>query len=311
MTAAGMVVLLYDHLLTFDREWRLIWKTKWDLTSCLFVFNRYIVLGAMIMKVHDISGLGHPVMSNKVCQWSIGVAMVLGIVSIATSNFLVMLRVWALLDERRSLIMVTGLAFVVTQVAALITTGVILPSMLPDVFYDEPITYACLISRNPGIPLGFIWLPGLFFEVSTFIIVVWNALDRPRSGGSPITKSMYRDGFVYFTVLFVLRLLNLTLGFAAPASLLFLGMLFIWCFTNVTLSRLILNSRQAIADHAAADARGLDTPAPYELASPTRVGSGQSMDSILKHSADYEMKTRQSQYCTTLPNYTTQWNLSP
>ncbi|KZP12164.1 hypothetical protein FIBSPDRAFT_961590 [Athelia psychrophila] len=273
VTAAGMVVLLYDHLLTFGCEWRLIWKTKWDLTSCLFVFNRYIVLGAMIMRVHDISGVGRPVMSKK---------------------------------------MVTGLAFVVTQVAALITTGVILPSMLPDVFYDEPITYACLISRKPGISLGFLWLPGLLFEVSTFIIVVWNALDRPRSGGNPITKSMHRDGFVYFIVLFVLRLFNLIIGLAAPASLLFVGVLFIWCFANVTLSRLILNSRQAIGDHATAHASwGFDTPALDELERYTRGGRGQSMDSMFKNNADYELMTRQPQYCAALPNYTTQWNLSP
>lgn len=129
-------------------------------------------------------------------------------------------------------------------------------------------------------------------------------------------------------LLLVLRLLNLTLGFSAPVSLFFISILtcsfcwpsyrhpfcsllfckptipvtpllnlpsqcrFIWCAANVTLSRLILNSRQAIANDDAANEFGLDTPAPDELGTRQRFGSGQSLDSIFKNNADYEMNIR-------------------
>ena len=39
------MALVYDHLLTFDREVELFWKGKVNTATVLFFLNRYIVLG--------------------------------------------------------------------------------------------------------------------------------------------------------------------------------------------------------------------------------------------------------------------------
>lgn len=39
----GCVVLLWDHLLTFEREVEYIWKLPIEFNKVVFVFNRYIV----------------------------------------------------------------------------------------------------------------------------------------------------------------------------------------------------------------------------------------------------------------------------
>jgi len=64
VSAAGLVVLLYDHLLTFDQELQLIWRAKTTLPKLLFLFNRYTVPIAMIIRTNDLSGIALPVLSN-------------------------------------------------------------------------------------------------------------------------------------------------------------------------------------------------------------------------------------------------------
>ncbi|KAI0738699.1 hypothetical protein C8Q80DRAFT_1275659 [Daedaleopsis nitida] len=51
------VVLVYDYLLTFDREFELFWRRKITWATALFFFNRYVPL---LQKIFDIGG-GVPV----------------------------------------------------------------------------------------------------------------------------------------------------------------------------------------------------------------------------------------------------------
>jgi len=152
-------------------------------------------------------------------------------------------------DRNTRLMYWTGIAYLMAQVAAFLIGGFVVPVTLPFVTYN-PDFHACLIDEKPHINMGILWAPGLAFEVMVFAVVWWNALERPRSCNSDISKAMYRDGFLYFSVHFVLRLTNMVLGLTAPLSLIFLGVLFIWCAANVTLSRLILNCRQLASEIA-------------------------------------------------------------
>ena len=42
-------MLLWDHILTFDREVELIWQLPWNLSTILFLFLRYFVPIGLIM----------------------------------------------------------------------------------------------------------------------------------------------------------------------------------------------------------------------------------------------------------------------
>jgi hypothetical protein len=262
VSGAGLVVLLYDHILTFDQELQLIWHTKMTWPKLLFLFNRYMVPVAMLLRTNDFSGIALPVLSNTYCRWSIGTTTILGILTIGISNLLVLLRLWMLWDRNSRLMYWTGTAFLTAQIAAFIVAGFVVRSTLPFVVFD-PDFHSCLIEEKPRVNIGGHWGPGLAFEIMVFCVVWWNALDRPRSCDSGIPEAMYRDGFLYFSVLFILRLVNLVLAIIAPVSLLFLGVLFIWCAANITLSRLILNSSQLASDAAEDE----DYPVSFQQAS--------------------------------------------
>ena len=50
--AAGLVVLLYDHILTFNEEVRLVWRAPHSFPKYAFLFNRYLVLSCLLPVAH-------------------------------------------------------------------------------------------------------------------------------------------------------------------------------------------------------------------------------------------------------------------
>jgi len=61
-TAAGTVVLLYDHIMTFPDEYRFVWKAKPSFVKYAFLLNRYVVPAMMFL---IISG------TSKTREWAV------------------------------------------------------------------------------------------------------------------------------------------------------------------------------------------------------------------------------------------------
>lgn len=51
----GLVVLLWDHLLTFGDEIKYIWKWPVEVSKIVFIFNRYLVEGSLCCTVYGRS----------------------------------------------------------------------------------------------------------------------------------------------------------------------------------------------------------------------------------------------------------------
>ncbi|KAF9220608.1 hypothetical protein BS17DRAFT_786812 [Gyrodon lividus] len=253
VSAAGLVILLWDHLLTLQDEVQFIWKAKLSTPKVLFLFNRYIVPIAMIVQTHGFSGIGNLELSSTFCKAWFAVATFIGMSSIATSNFLVLLRLWVLWDRSPRLMLWTLALFIITQMFSLGFTGYIIYQMIPTLMF-EPMLHVCTLTSKPAFVM--LWSPGIAFELMVFITTFWNAFDRPRQQDTQMAKVLYRDGSVYFFGLFALRLVNMVLSIVAPLSLMFLGLFFIWSISNITLARLILNLRRVsneAKEHDSAD----------------------------------------------------------
>jgi len=48
-TAAGTVVLLYDHIITLPDEYRFVWKANPSFAKYAFLLNRYVVPSVMLL----------------------------------------------------------------------------------------------------------------------------------------------------------------------------------------------------------------------------------------------------------------------
>ncbi|KAF9233262.1 hypothetical protein BU15DRAFT_80281 [Melanogaster broomeanus] len=256
VSAVGLVILLWDHLLTFHDEVQLIWQARLSVPKVLFLINRYVVPIVMIVQTQVGSAAQN---SQPRCKAWFPIATFVGMSSIAISNFLVLLRLWVLWDRSPRLMLWTLALFILTQTLALGFTAYLIYSVIPTLTF-EPTLHICMPTTKPQLVM--LWGPGvrdyiffmlddeipmplqIAFEVMIFVTTFWNAFDRPRTHDVQMAKIMHRDGSVYFFGLFALRLLNMILSVVAPFSLMFLGLLFIWSVSNITLAHLILNLRR-------------------------------------------------------------------
>ncbi|KAK0463038.1 uncharacterized protein EV420DRAFT_1151393 [Desarmillaria tabescens] len=65
LSGAGLVVLLYDHILTFPAEVELIWTARWSVPKVLFLLIRYFVPSSVIIHIHLLSGIANSHVSNS------------------------------------------------------------------------------------------------------------------------------------------------------------------------------------------------------------------------------------------------------
>ncbi|KAJ7308628.1 hypothetical protein DFH08DRAFT_1051043 [Mycena albidolilacea] len=240
LSAAGYVVLLYDHLLTLDDEVKYIWSAPTTIAKILFLTLRYMVPLFLTGETITRSGLVVIPMSD---------ATYAGWISITISNFLVLLRIWTTLPRGHRLITWSLVFFIFMQLGSFAVTTWVISNMIPVLFFD-PVAGFCSFSAKPNV--AGLWIPGLIFEVVVFVTICWNALDRPRALGTDsethITRLLFRDGVIYFIILFVLRVANTVLALVAHVSLIFVAVYFIWAGTTITTNRLIINSRRAVAE---------------------------------------------------------------
>ncbi|KAK6977700.1 hypothetical protein R3P38DRAFT_3236810 [Favolaschia claudopus] len=250
VSAAGFVLLLYDHLLTLSDEIEYIWSAPNSVAKVLFLILRYLVPSFIAVQTTLRSGLSVIEMSDESYA---------GWLSIVISNFLVLLRIWTTLPHSHRLRFWSIVLFIVAQLGSLGATTWAVAQMIPVLFFDARIGL-CSFSSRPNV-IG-MWVVGLAYEVVVFLTVCWNTLNRPRALGIDpevaVTRIFLRDGIVYFVILFALRIANTVITVISPVSALFIIVFFVWAGTTVTTSRLIINSRRAAGK--AAEWRQLNAP---------------------------------------------------
>ncbi|KAJ7495966.1 hypothetical protein B0H11DRAFT_2001321 [Mycena galericulata] len=246
VNAAAFVVLLYDHLLSLGSEIKLIWPAKATSAKVLFLFIRYMVPCAITIYTVQLTGLSHITLSDNFCRWWMSCAAFAGWATVATSNFLILLRLWVIWDRDRKLMFYTGLCFIIAQTAGLVCASVLVWQMRPQLVWNSDFRMCSFIKKPP--PVAILWAPGTAFEIILCGTTWWHALNQPRSSNVALAAAIYRDGFVYFLFLLCLRITNTALAFAAPKGLFFVAMFPVWCATTTTTCRLIIKLRQISED---------------------------------------------------------------
>lgn len=259
LSAAGYVLLLYDYFLTLPEEVKLIWPTPWSLVKALFLINRYSVPIFLTINSWEMSGFSGP-HSTTFCRRWVPIEGYAEIASLGISNFLLLLRVHALYGRSRKVFMFLGAFYILTYISILATATLALVHMIPHLTYS-PLAGICTVPEKP-VTLQAIWAAPLGFEILVFGMTLYKCLEHAKSQQLqiPLLHTLYRDGFLYFLVIVVIRILNLSLWIVAPASLIYLGLYFIWALITLLISRLLLNLRN-VSTHtqwsAETDVRGM------------------------------------------------------
>ncbi|KAJ3553397.1 hypothetical protein NM688_g3635 [Phlebia brevispora] len=239
LSASGLSILVYEYVLTFNDEVRLVWKAPPSLAKHALLFNHYFVLVVQFIIANEMCGFIGQVFTNTMpgvhvrharsesgfdrsgrhsCFKACGGPMGWSSLKLVTAGFFVSFSI---------------------QIAMMIWAVI---TLAPSVEWS-PVANMCIITATNDV-MKAIWAPPMLFEVLVLSSTFLNALDRPRNAELPLTKALYRDGIAYFLIGTCLRALNLLLAIVARPSLSLVGVYFIWAMLTVVLNRLLLRLRE-------------------------------------------------------------------
>jgi len=241
ITAIGYVILLWDTIITLPREIELVWKAPFSLAKTAYLLNHYASIAFLTLLLSAFSGVSGIEPSSQFCLSATSVGLAGGVISLGVGNYLVLLQVWQLWDQKASIRLILTCGWAISYCTTLLIACLVI-SKIPELVYPVPGFDICGLRSIPDAMKG-IWASPIVFEVLVFSFTVLNGIDRPRRSHESLTKSLHQDGILYFVSLSVFRIFNLVITTRAPTALVSAGSCLIWEFNVVLLNRLILNQK--------------------------------------------------------------------
>lgn len=238
LSAAGLIVLLYDHFLLLGDEVRIIWRADLSWSKILFIFNRYTVPLYLSVAAYTLSGLSSTELSTSFCRNWLSVATFLGVTTLGIANTFVVQRVYALWGSSTRILLCSSVVLAIIYAFTYIATAIALLETRPHISYS-PVLRTCILDHRPRLYILAFAIP-ILFEIFIFVLTCWNAFDRPRNMQTVLIKQLYVDGVVFFLALTSLRLFNIVVFAAAPIAYVQLGVFFIWAMITALINRMVI-----------------------------------------------------------------------
>jgi len=258
---ASFVVLLYDHVLTFDDEVRYVWRGNKKLVTWLFFINRYLTpLGFAVNINAYLSRVWTPV----ICANFVRYEGAMTLIGISVASLMMGVRVTAIYRGNRMVLSLISLMFLgmVGVNAWLLTSG-------QPVHHPIGI-HGCSMIFGPqigGWASASAWLP-LLYDTVVVALVVLRTRDIVRvkvSGQYHVVNTLIKDGLLYYSVILAANLVLALMISKSSDGVKNICAQFQLLITVTMMSRITLNLRKNM--------QRLETPS---LSSPVRPSSGRS-----------------------------------
>ncbi|TFK44353.1 hypothetical protein BDQ12DRAFT_672835 [Crucibulum laeve] len=234
-SVASLSFLVWDIIITFDDEVKLIWSRPWNYTKFVYFFVRYIPVMVQISLLFIGSELTpHFHFTPHDCYiWQVYQGVAASTILLLVDTILI-LRLHALYHGNKLVRRIVA-AFFVTEIIGIVVG---LSLALPAITYDS----ICLVNSVP--PTLTIYGAGsIIFQAAVFALTAWKFIEAARSGWGdvPLIMLLMRDGTWAFFLLFFTYVGQLALyGLKNPAMA---GILYCWLLTALSFSgyRILLN----------------------------------------------------------------------
>ncbi|KAF8464524.1 hypothetical protein JB92DRAFT_3102940 [Gautieria morchelliformis] len=215
---ATIIILVYDHCLTFDLEVEKIWKQGWTLPKWLWLVFRYV---ALITQVGLVLGDHLPIWTHDSCLLWLQIRVSADQIMTTTTSIMLILRVWAIFERARWTMFVMA-ATLVAQTGVSIWsyqafTAAILPTGKLSV-HQYRFTGCFFAPKAPDrvgqVASNFVGL--LVLDTVIFLLTVLRLVKVVASGKQSTTSArlisvMLRDGVLYFLIICIVNGANVLL----------------------------------------------------------------------------------------------------
>ncbi|KAI0295877.1 hypothetical protein B0F90DRAFT_1820310 [Multifurca ochricompacta] len=240
ITVAGAVVVLYDHVLTFDDEIRLIWKAPSSFIKWIFLVNRYLTEVCLLAIANEMSGFSYTYNSKEYVFYGF---LPYGVFSILTANLMAFLKVVTLWNKSPRVVFWLSS---ILLLSFLTSAGCMTASMIILAPYIEwsPVANICVLMKTTPT-LTAVWAAPMIFEFSVLALTTYNALSLPRHSGRPLVRILHRDGMLFFLALLLLRGMNVVFSLSTNPKLIALTVFFSWAMVALGINRMMINIRSS------------------------------------------------------------------
>lgn len=253
MSTSALVVWLVEYFQTLEQEVTYTWPTPWNAVKMLYISNRYLVLVPVCLCLYS------PTVELGRCGTTFLAASMCMVVTTGVSEAMLFLRVWALADRSRKIMI---FLFIFLSICVSSSLACYILFFLSMEYASSPaysITKCVLMASNDRF---LTYAFSLIILEQTMIMCICIYLGRQRHLGSqnPLIRTFFMDGGIYFVVLTFMSMANFV---AARVGTTANGYQFILAahqgvFHSTLTNRMFLNLRELAAK---------DTGAATELVS--------------------------------------------
>lgn len=249
---ASVFLLLYDHVLTLSDEIDFVWKRRVTPVTCLFLLNRYYApLVYIILVVAQFT----PLLTPEMCkQFVLFEPFGVGIVLLSITEVILTLRVSALYGQSR-VVMSYLLLILCGQLAVGIWT-LSRPGSgpLPLLAVKVVAFTGCFYVSAPNltkISTGCLWIE-IAFDISVFGLTLARTLRAVADDEAlGLVRTVFRDGILYFLVIFSTNLVWALMVIFAPIGLKYINAEPSVILVVIMINRLTLNLRSRLIPSSA------------------------------------------------------------
>ncbi|TDL18499.1 hypothetical protein BD410DRAFT_793204 [Rickenella mellea] len=244
---AACSCLVFDIILTIDQEVEYIWRSKWTLPKCLYLWARYFALFMQVIAIAETTSLK---VTPTICAGWAYFEGITGQLLIMGVELLLMLRVWALYKRDKRILYFLIALYVAEITANTVILGMSLPSLttvapLHGLFPPGFPLSGCFPTKVPGFFFSY-WIPTLVFESILFILMLFNFVRLARENTPmPLLTLFFRDGTVYYAVIFAALLIQVLLYELDNTAIKQVAIGWLLTMFSIMGTRLVLNLRAA------------------------------------------------------------------
>ncbi|KLO17903.1 hypothetical protein SCHPADRAFT_146784 [Schizopora paradoxa] len=201
-----VTMLVYDYMLTFGDEVRLIWPWEWRVGKILYIATKYSpFVDVPVFLAFWFNGS----FSAAECQTLFNIGVWFVSAGAIISEWILCMRTYAIW-EKSNIVFYPLLTFVLgAQIVGLWATKTLVSS-LQFSLSPFPTLSRCYINETKTNVFFVVYILIMLVELTILTLTIWKGVSQWRSSRSALVKVLYRDGVFYFTVMF--GLLQLTRG---------------------------------------------------------------------------------------------------
>ncbi|KAJ7367969.1 hypothetical protein DFH08DRAFT_10532 [Mycena albidolilacea] len=208
---AFLTLLVYDTLLQINEEYNHVWKSRWTLIKCLYLWTRYSTfVGASIPLVH--AAYAGPVVCDGVTTFT----TIFSTLGIGVTEMILMIRTYTLYERSKKLLAfffalwfsLGGIAFwAVTTWSSRFSSSNSLP------------VESCYVTNSSGIGIGLVsYLVLLVGETTIVLLTLYKVFRKFSYREIGFLRSMYCDGVWFYLAILPFTIATVVCLFAAPFS---------------------------------------------------------------------------------------------